>query len=665
MPVSPKHVLVADNDPDTLSAVAINLKMAGYKVSMAESPETAERILQNQIIHLAIIDMRLRSDHELESSGFDVARKIPAHIPFVIYTAFENPDTIKQALIEVGAKESLDKKKPGAAALLIETINKLFDSTVKVNFGLRIEGEVDCKAIADEIEFPLGTDPHATSEDVCQILQSLFNEAQRVFIVPFFRPDKSAALSQSGSIILRVRPQYESGWGESRVVKFSSKGEIQHEYENYHQIKRFLVGNRIPSLEGMAFSRQLGGLVYSLIDASDWDAIMQFSEFYRANQGRVVSELLDRFFTQTFSSLFVDATRMSINLTRDYTAGLNLTPQKLKDAVQTFHPEALSEPYISFERLQGTFINPILWMLSGNDLRDFEVLSRSCLCHGDLHGRNILVDSKGNFWLIDFARVANGHVLRDFIELETDIKFNILYETDLKLLLPFEKALLFANKVKEPLPDLFFTNDGLARAYHVIHTLRRTAGHLISLEGDMREYYEALLLNTLNILRLKHISTAKKEYALLSASLICQRLSVWPERGAIADLVQDLVFDHRPTHLHEAGPQPRKRKPDLFWLGWLNLLGASIFFIIASGIMALLWWVITVFGITWQQQLGTYVFFSISAIIAFALLGLIKGPVAIQAILKIFSLTSRKSENNKTGDVTTEKEKSKNDQRQK
>jgi CheY-like chemotaxis protein len=658
---SPKHVLVADNDPDTLSAVAINLKMAGYTVSTAADPEKAQQVLRDQIIHLAIIDMRLRADKQMEASGFDVARKVPEYIPFVIYTAFEDSDTIKQALTKVGAKESLDKKKPGAAALLIETVDKLFESSVKVNFGLRIEGELDCNAIANEIELPLDVLPHATNEDVCQILQSLFNEAQRVFVAPLFRPDKSAALSQSGSIILRVRPQYASGWGESRVVKFSFKAEIQREQENYQRIRRFLGGNRIPSLEGMAFSRQLGGLVYSLIDASDWEAIMQFSEFFRANDGRIVSEFLGRFFTQTFASIFADATRSSINLTEDYTNVLNLTPQKLRDAVQAFHPESLSEPSISFERLPGSYVNPILWVLSGNELKEFDVLSRSCLCHGDLHGRNILVDSKGNFWLIDFARVANGHVLRDFIELETDIKFNIMYETDLKQVLPFEKALLFPNKVKEPVPDLFFTNDGLTHAYHIIHSLRKTAGDLISLDGDMREYYEALLLNTLNVLRLKHISSAKKEYALLSASLICERLSHWPERGSIADLVQDMISYHPAMRRPEVAPQATKRKVDSFWQGWVNLLGASVFFVIASVAMALLWWVMHIFGITWQQQLGTYLFFSVSAIIAFALLGLIKGPEAINAILKIFSLFNRQDEVEKPKKGITLKEKDDND----
>ncbi|NOK57759.1 MAG: hypothetical protein GFH27_549287n63 [Chloroflexi bacterium AL-W] len=65
--------------------------------------------------------------------------------------------------------------------------------------------------------------------------------------------------------------------------------------------------------------------------------------------------------------------------------------------------------------------------MPNNQFRGFEALSRQCLCHGDLHGRNILVDDHNRFWLIDFARVERSHALCDFVELETDIKFNLFY----------------------------------------------------------------------------------------------------------------------------------------------------------------------------------------------------------------------------------------------
>jgi hypothetical protein len=156
-------------------------------------------------------------------------------------------------------------------------------------------------------------------------------------------------------------------------------------------------------------------------------------------------------------------------------------------------------------------------------------VAKVCLCHGDLHGRNILVDSDGDYWLIDFARVGKSHALRDFVELETDIKFSLMKDSDLAELHSYERALLMPGRFKEALPPVGFEESSMDKSYKVISTLRQVAAGSLKLEGDMREYYEALLFNTLKVLRLRHISACQKEHALLSASLLCMRLDHWPE----------------------------------------------------------------------------------------------------------------------------------------
>jgi thiamine kinase-like enzyme len=43
------------------------------------------------------------------------------------------------------------------------------------------------------------------------------------------------------------------------------------------------------------------------------------------------------------------------------------------------------------------------------------------ITHGDLHAGNLLIDDSNNIWVIDFERTGEGHVLQDFIELESDL----------------------------------------------------------------------------------------------------------------------------------------------------------------------------------------------------------------------------------------------------
>jgi len=108
---SPKLILLVDNDLDVLESVKYNLETAGYEVLTADSPEKARELLEREIVHLAIVDVRLEYEDRAEDiSGFDVARELPDYIPCVIFTAYEDRESIRKALGEVGAKASLDKK---------------------------------------------------------------------------------------------------------------------------------------------------------------------------------------------------------------------------------------------------------------------------------------------------------------------------------------------------------------------------------------------------------------------------------------------------------------------------------------------------------------------------------------------------------------------------
>jgi len=69
------------------------------------------------------------------------------------------------------------------------------------------------------------------------------------------------------------------------------------------------------------------------------------------------------------------------------------------------------------------------------------------ITHGDLNGKNILVDENGHPWLIDFFRTGPEHVLRDFVELEADIKFNYLESGDMEALYEFESSLASPKKI--------------------------------------------------------------------------------------------------------------------------------------------------------------------------------------------------------------------------
>jgi DNA-binding response OmpR family regulator len=525
-----KRILLVDNDPDVLTSVTYSLSMEGYEVLPADNAETALTLMEQEIFHLAIFDIRLEEEKvKADTSGFEVATHLPAPIPCIIYTAYDDKENIRQAFSQIGAKEIIDKTRPDAPQKLIDTVNRLFEGEVKVNFQLQLEHKLDLDRLAAQVEIPR-PDPELqpSAEDVAHILRTLFFSATSVRLVSLLSPEPAPTFTRSGSLLLQAQPRYKAGWGVPVVVKFGARDEIAQEAANHRLLKPFLGGQRLAVLEGEAYSRQIGGVVYSLIGAEDWTMIRPFGEVFQVEPAATVITLLERFFTQTFRSLLAEARPEPMNLTLTYVESLHLTPLKVSNALKHFYPQALTEPRLSFEGVAGSFQNPLLWAVSEDRFRPFEMTARKCLCHGDLHGRNVLVDAAGHFWLIDFARAAESHALRDFVELETDIKFNLLPVSSLQLLLFFETALLAPTTFQDDLPVLALVDDRLSHAYQVILALRRLAVQLIGLEGEMAEYYQALFWHTLNILRLRHIASAGKTFALLSAALLSERLEQWP-----------------------------------------------------------------------------------------------------------------------------------------
>jgi hypothetical protein len=123
--------------------------------------------------------------------------------------------------------------------------------------------------------------------------------------------------------------------------------------------------------------------------------------------------------------------------------------------------------------------------------------------HGDLHLHNILVDEWGKGWLIDFALVKKHHNIFDFIKLETSLRLMALAKNDLSFSLKdyvrFEEALTAAtlenSRTKRP------TNSHLQTAYEVILAIRRIAQNYMAQDGFLREYFPALFLYCLSVMK--------------------------------------------------------------------------------------------------------------------------------------------------------------------
>ncbi len=83
-------VLVAENDPAYRESLVKDvLEPEGYTVYQAESIEEAKKILKDELIHLAIIDIRLENDDDPnDKSGLKFAEEIDPIIAKIVLTAY-------------------------------------------------------------------------------------------------------------------------------------------------------------------------------------------------------------------------------------------------------------------------------------------------------------------------------------------------------------------------------------------------------------------------------------------------------------------------------------------------------------------------------------------------------------------------------------------------
>lgn len=531
------RLLIVENDPDLRKAIGRHLRTKGYKVFAVEGPGAALKLLNREHIHIAIIDIRLDEDSNVEDrSGLELAKRIQPPVLKLILTGYPGDYTIiRKSFKEAGAIDFVAKQE-GPQALL-EAIERAFREKLGLRGELEIgwDDSLSALGIAEEIELS-GIEPQRYENEVTEVLLKLFSVADKIVVTHLLSPQRAWVSSQSGAVLLKVTPYYNSRRAATKAVKLAERRQIETEVENYdHYVKKFVETHRYASQEDVPrYTLRIGGIVYALL-GTDLDRVQDLSAFYERHGPSEINALLETLFTETCQLWYkAGEVRSHQDIPMLYKDALHLTPEKIEKALKressfsSYRPDA---PVFNFPEMARNFINPITWLE-----RHFYADTCFCVTHGDMHSHNILVDESKRAWLIDFTRTGEGHILRDFIEMESDVKFALLDETSVPALCEFEVALLSPERLDQKLaPEDCFQRASLNKAFAVVSALRALASRFYP-GASMEEYYQALLYQTLNVIRLRHIRPWKKRHALLAAALTCERLQNWDSPWPPADI---------------------------------------------------------------------------------------------------------------------------------
>jgi hypothetical protein len=131
---------------------------------------------------------------------------------------------------------------------------------------------------------------------------------------------------------------------------------------------------------------------------------------------------------------------------------------------------------------------------------------------------------------------CHSHILRDIAKLESVLKHEMIpIESDglLRELLGLEKVFLSPERLGE-IPEIppGITDPDVLKAFSVVRQLRKYADTVTLLDDDIGQYWLALLNTTLCVPAYVSVNDRMREYAWVSACLLCDALMNGKEGNA-------------------------------------------------------------------------------------------------------------------------------------
>jgi CheY-like chemotaxis protein len=534
------RILIVDDDPKWCEQLVETLQKNGLLAEAVSSVSEALNVLNWALFHVLVLDIRMDRNDESNKEGITLLRELDERglgepIKVIMLSAFGTIDRMRTAFKEYEVADFLLKDNNFTEDVLLESILGVFSKHVHINLALdvnwppRINTELavlnlEVSGVRVKRNTPLQNQMALELDDlICR----LFNDAESVGV-------QMLPSGRSGTGVLRMQPYYSTGGvGNEVIVKFGEREKIEQEYTNFRKyVQPFIGGGRSTNVLDVRRTPHLGGIIYSLLGTNS-DKLIDFGTFYEHADMLQIEHALNQLFNDTCNSWYVNRHPLHpLNLIDDYLPMSRYPRKKIEQTLskQIKYMQGKHRFFFnSLSHIERSFTNPLVDMDRLSVVRP----AYTCITHGDFNQFNLLVDDAGNMWLIDFQDTGKSHILRDIAMLDAVVRFQLLQadEATLEERLQMEEALCSIKRFSQVhlLAQRFqTTRPELTKAYASIVQLRMLAHQLIkhNLVDDLSEYYFALLYCALNTLCFSSLQQIQREHALLSASLLVDRLGL-------------------------------------------------------------------------------------------------------------------------------------------
>lgn len=533
------RILIVDDDELWRTEVVETLRREGYHAESASTEQQALEQLDTALFHLAILDICLEDNNPNNTDGIKIlqalkTRNLSDAVKVIMLSDHDTKDLLRKtfrdyAVVDFLSKGDFNKK------ILLDEVHEAIAEKAQINLALDIRwqkvsgpAEAALNLVINDTSIVPDTPLHRLiAAELEDLLCRLFHEARSIIVRP-------SAPGYSSTGVLAVQPFYSDTGGRGTViVKFGDIQKIEREHANF---KRFVEhspgGGRSTIAHELRRTPHLAGIIYSFVGVAG-TRLEDFGSFY-SNPHTTIEGLetaLDRLFRETCGNWYDNRSQLQPqDLSSDYQQLLSLTPESLEQGVIALGNSVSinRNGTLQFQSLgtKQAFTNPL--KVFG---RPQWTSTYICTTHGDFNSQNILLDDNGNAWLIDFLRTGQGHILRDVSQLDSVVRFELLAEAEATLAerLAMEEAMCSIDRYSQldrQAMSFLPSNHALARAFETAIYLRKLAWNLLrrSTHEEMEEYFIALYHHALNAIRFHDLSSTQRQHALLSASLLADKL---------------------------------------------------------------------------------------------------------------------------------------------
>jgi protein-tyrosine phosphatase/nicotinamidase-related amidase len=356
--------------------------------------------------------------------------------------------------------------------------------------------------------------------------------ADRAIVGHLFRESSSVTLEPlgggfSGATVFRTTST--DAWGHVQapsVVKIGANRAIAQERVAFEQVEEVL-GNNAPRVRGFVDLGDRAGLKYSYAAMGGLGVRTLKDLFDDGEPTATLERVIATTFDEVLGPLYAAARYERLPILSAY----EFAPRwatSVRRNVEALVPDVDADVF----ELAGAEIPNICRFyddfLARERLPDGDHHYVSFV-HGDLNAANILLDTRGNVWVIDFFHTGQGHVLKDVAKLENDLLYILTPVDDegLAEALALTNALLEVSDLQAPLPEHLpgVNAPQFARAWRLVRLLREIGGRLCREDRSPLQLEVALLRYAVHTLGFDESSVAQKRWALAAAGLLSDRVA--------------------------------------------------------------------------------------------------------------------------------------------